>query len=241
MGLMNWAVLENGYDPVGTNYWLHESGNWVLFFMSDLINGGLSGTENYWFIRDVNFRHDPWGTIDSGIGLYEQADGIGTAPTGSNPAIPTSWSAVTGISIPDTSTNVFVAGVAQSIDWVNMFGMELTGRVENLEHLGLDMGTFTTYASVPTNSSGFLPLIATVNNFLYINSDEVANEMNPPPTRRSITAIAGNGNITLSAPLILRTDITGKENMSIVITESQLAGLISAPATAQDNTFYAVM
>jgi len=81
-------------------------------------------------------------------------------------------------------------------------------RVDSIENRGLFVGSFSNFASVPTNKSGFIAI--DVNDFITVREDESQDNM---ATRYICTTIDGSGDITWVIDFIYSTDITGKMDL----------------------------
>jgi hypothetical protein len=126
-------------------------------------------------------------------------------------------------------SRVFVSEDFDLVDEVNARQAaiaELVAKISLLESLGSYVGTFDTYALVPTNISGFTQGI-TINDFVNVRAD---SSHNGDCTRYIASAInSSTGAITWTYDITLSgaggVDITGKADKVASATNGNLAGL----------------
>ncbi|MCL2310908.1 MAG: hypothetical protein FWC41_00255 [Firmicutes bacterium] len=92
-------------------------------------------------------------------------------------------------------------------------------RIDGLENLGSFVGTFQTFAQVPTNVSGF-EFGITVNDFINVRVDETRDGAH---TRYIAIDIDNYGDITWVYDVTYSTDITGKMDLQPSATTGNIA------------------
>jgi hypothetical protein len=96
---------------------------------------------------------------------------------------------------------------------------DIESTVDELKNLGNGVGHFDTAVDMPMNIISYAPIKPTINDFVTVNA--ISSEDSRPAMYR-IIAIAADGTITYSTPLIFSIDITGKIDKIVSPTAGKL-------------------